>query len=381
MILKNVSKGDPITATWANSLINKINHNGDLDLRGGVTLPPQYKKPVRLQYDEAWKIRLDEDMIYRLNSGQIYINNNLIHGESINFLPNYNSVQGYSDNSSYIPTSSNDIPIWAIDIYKSEETDTYTAYLTVWGCNEEEPEITEITDNEHIKRLYLNTVNTYQENEVEHKELKQLYSGTIYLMTNQDGDIITITSYIEGDGIDFSRIDTDVIRISADISAISSDNFLSVNQYTTNDGTIIIDLNGNQVPFPSLIADDGIIINPINNEIHVGLNMSFIGEDGITVNETTETNGQRTVTIGQSTPESLTIEQVTDPLPEEDVDDWKITMYLPMIYVQDNLFSFKQLMRIRDGKLQVSAQAYQMIGGDGQWHSALDSNITQNLQE
>lgn len=120
MILKNVSKGDPITATWANSLINKINHNRDLDLRGRVRIPPQYNKPFRLQYDEAWKIRIDEDMIYRLNSGQIYINNNLIHGESINFLPNYNSVQGYSDNSSYIPTSSIDIPIWAIDIYKSE---------------------------------------------------------------------------------------------------------------------------------------------------------------------------------------------------------------------------------------------------------------------
>lgn len=55
----------------------------------------------------------------------------------------------------------------------------------------------------------------------------------------------------------------------------------------------------------------------------------------------------------------MQIEQVTDPLPEDGKEGWILTLYLPMIYhsngTTQEIYSFKQMMRFYNGKLQVSA--------------------------
>lgn len=80
-------------------------------------------------------------------------------------------------------------------------------------------------------------------------------------------------------------------------------------------------------------------------------------------------------------PADMQIEQVTDPLPEDGKEGWILTLYLPMIYhsngTSQEIYSFKQMMRFYNGKLQVSAQRSK--APNGTWESYFSSEDSTNL--
>lgn len=376
-VVKTVSSGDPITAGWANSLVHEINTHEGLRLRGKAANSISLRS-VKTDNDPAWQIKYRSG-VASINAGQVYINGLLIGGN----VASYNqasSASNWEDTHTYIPKDMNDLPIWYLvitcpQVVTASNVSECTCSLFLSTKTEEEytqPTPPDDLGDKSFITIQLNSINGYN--------LVQLRSGTIYI---EQGSGISL---IAGDGI---RIDTNTdnteYTIALNLSFIAEDG-ITITETTDTDGQRTVTIGAEEQNKISIVGTDPITVtetttNNVTTYI-IGANItipeqeefkiSFIGEDGITVTETTETDGQKTVTIGKTT-EDLVVEQVTDPLPEEGVDGWIVTLYLPMIYVQDNLYSFKQLMRVHEGKLQVSAQKSQMIGGDGQWHNSFEA--------
>lgn len=72
---------------------------------------------------------------------------------------------------------------------------------------------------------------------------------------------------------------------------------------------------------------------------------------------------------------AITIEQYTESVPVDGEEGWILSAYMPMIMASDGsgdlLLSFKQLMRIHNGKLQVNFQ--RAVAPAGAWENYFGS--------
>jgi hypothetical protein len=75
-VIKTVSAGQPIKASWANSLVNEVNTKSGLKMKSRP-VNTSINPPILPENMPAWHISSD-DGIYSLNAGQVYINNILV---------------------------------------------------------------------------------------------------------------------------------------------------------------------------------------------------------------------------------------------------------------------------------------------------------------
>jgi hypothetical protein len=78
-VIQQVSKGQPIRATWANSIVNELNNQSGIVAKG-KTSNPYYNTPSKAQNHAAWQVSCTGG-VYSLNAGQIYINGYLVTNE------------------------------------------------------------------------------------------------------------------------------------------------------------------------------------------------------------------------------------------------------------------------------------------------------------
>ena len=170
MVVKEVQRGEPISASWANSLVKAVNTYGGIshsDRVGSAT----YLKPIQLASEPAWQIRYTKNHQITLNAGQIYIDNQLITCGD-NSYNQYGSVENWTTLSVYTPTSAEDLPIWSIYVYqanKAETKPTIRAILKVRSSAAAAPILDTPPDGYTlIREIQLNTVDTTT------KSIKQL---------------------------------------------------------------------------------------------------------------------------------------------------------------------------------------------------------------
>ena len=114
-MINTVSKGEPIRATWANSIALELNHPNGLNLRSKHRAE-NYSRPMQYASEPAFQIRTTSNYDYTLNTGQIYIDGELVEA-SENNQDSYNqvgSIDNWEDLSFYTPISEKDFPIWTI---------------------------------------------------------------------------------------------------------------------------------------------------------------------------------------------------------------------------------------------------------------------------
>lgn len=279
MVVKEVQSGEPISASWANSLVKAVNTYGGTshsDRAGDATLA----KPIQLASEPAWQIRYTKNHQITLNAGQIYINNQLITcGE--NSYNQYGSVEDWTRLSVYTPTSAEDLPIWSIYIYQAKNAETKPttrAILKVRSSAEAVPALDTPPDGYSlIKQIQLNTVDSTT------KSLKQLVSGSIYISSQNGGSVdINPISLVAGDGIKLTfTTDPDACKIEQNLSVISTDDIILVSQTAAPDNVHIIRLSVNS----DILRDT--ISQIISDHLSVikGDTISLIAGDGIEFSE------------------------------------------------------------------------------------------------
>lgn len=217
-VVQQVTKGQPIKATWANSIVHEVNNFTSL-VANGRAIKANSSTWVGAVSDGAFHIRYSNG-IYSLNAGQVYINGHLVtnshtkptvtDGDTTKYVNSYNmysSLENWYELGNYTPTSNTDFPYFFITITRphdkitAENVNQVTASLVV--TNDEKNKPTRPNDLEEYIDFIVIQVNT-----VEDGCIKQLISGSIYLCD-------TIPSIIEGDGISIKQIEPDVLEISS----------------------------------------------------------------------------------------------------------------------------------------------------------------------
>lgn len=281
MAIKNVTKGEKITANWANSLVDTVNALGGADLRGRSAGNSNKNTHRPYQPHSQFLIRKTANLSYTIEAGSVFVDGVLIQSASPSHF-HYSSLTNYEKNSSYTPKSSDDLPIWYIDIFttKNSKLQKHIAMLKVKGASEPFQDTT-VPDYTFNNRYILNTIDE------EKKEVKQIFSGSIYLQTIGKSDILEQISLIAGDGI---RIDynSNAFTIKAYISVIPEDKFILVNQRTEKDGQITVGLSLNSDIIPnqiSIIGGDYIKVDYNKKSYTIHNTMSIIGGDGVSVSK------------------------------------------------------------------------------------------------
>ena len=308
-VIQPVTKGQPIRATWANSLVHEVNTKQGLLLGGRYTYS-HYNMPSSLNNDSAWQIRYNCGK-YSLNAGQIYINGHLVtngHKENtvnvgegdaaqtmyVNSYNMYSSCKNWYEKCNYTPTDSTDVPVWFITLIVPKETITkdnitqVVANLVVTNDEKQVPQAEGIDDNQEFIVIQLN--------KVEDNHVIQLISGTIHLYE-------PIPSLVAGDGIKIIEVEDNILEISCSPSVIADVDIdiiggQNVNVQQTINGTtreFTISATDNNTII-SIVAGDGITvaekdntytISCIDSVIHYDFDQQwFIVTDGVvTLNE------------------------------------------------------------------------------------------------
>lgn len=289
MVVKEVQSGEPISASWANSLVKAVNTYGGTSHsdRGGSAT---YVKPMQLASEPAWQIRYTKNHQITLNAGQIYIDNQLITCGD-NSYNQYGSVENWTTLSVYTPTSAEDLPIWSIYVYQAKNAETkptIRAILKVRSSAEAAPALDTPPDGYSlIKQIQLNTVDSTT------KSIKQLVSGSIYISSQNGGSVdVNPISLVAGDGIKLTfTTDPDACKIEQNLSVISSDNSILIAQDAGPDNVHQITLCVNSDIFRdkiSVISEDDLIV--IQQSFKDGVNViqlslsSSILNDSISLN-------------------------------------------------------------------------------------------------
>ena len=281
MAIKNVTKGEKITANWANSLVDTVNALGGADLRGRNAGNSNKNTHRPYQPHSQFLIRKTANLSYTIEAGSVFVDGVLIQSASPSHFQ-YSSLTDYEKNSSYTPKNADDLPIWYVDIFttKDPEKQKHIAILKVKGFSEPFQDTT-IPDYTYNNRYVLNTIDE------EKKEVRQIFSGSIYLQTVGKTDELEQISLIAGDGI---KIDynSKAYTIKAYISVIPEDKFIIVNQRTEQDGQITVGLSLNSDILPdqiSIIGGDYIKVDYNKKSYTIHNTMSIIGGDGVTVSK------------------------------------------------------------------------------------------------
>lgn len=227
-VIQTVTKGQPIRASWANSIVHEMNNTRGLYL-GGKYCYSHYNTPSKADNTAAWQITYTNGK-YSLNAGQIYINGNLVtngHTEStvtvgegeeaqtmyVNSYNMYSSCRNWYDKCNYTPMDATDLPIWFITLIVPKATITkdnisqVIANLVVTNDEKQVPTAEGIDDNQEFIVIQLN--------KVDGTNIIQLISGTIHLYE-------PIPSLVAGDGIKITEIEDNVLEISSNPEVIAN---------------------------------------------------------------------------------------------------------------------------------------------------------------
>lgn len=267
-VVSKVSKGTPITAAWANSLVTEANNH---PVQSGSFYDASGKvgKGYHLSSHGAWHISCTNHGTVCLNAGQIYINNLLVtppNSDDGSWIGSYNQKCSCGNFKDFEVTqcTKETLPVFYIVIKMPVDVTSTTikkVRATLYKSMGEQPTPPDpptLEEDETYKIIQLNEINNYQ--------IKQLISGTIYLNFNSStgGYDIQQISLVAGDGINIDY-DKNVYSIAAKVSLIEGDGIVA-NQYTDVDGTIIMEVSANlpdiNIKPISLIEGDGIIITP-----------------------------------------------------------------------------------------------------------------------
>ena len=307
MVIKNVSRGEAITAAWANSLVNEVNLQ-----QGGIRLVGRNVNEIsgtRIQMasEPAFQIRYTKNGYVTLNAGQIYVNGYLVtqtaeEGETTQHSYNqFSSIKNWDKYAIHkMENGLEDLPEWYITIISPKDVDEKNiseveAELVKNTMGQAAPTKPDKLDEDKIWECI-------QVSKVVNGQLLQMVSGSIFFTTPSDSTL----SIIAGDGINIyfdDSTDKEACVISAKLSVIPKDNIITTNQYTDNDGNIVVEVGANipdvethkQV---SIIAGDGINVDVKEDDvITYTISTTFspiifdeewfiIGEDGtVTINE------------------------------------------------------------------------------------------------
>lgn len=127
MVVKNVGRGEPITAYWANSLVNEVNMKQGLHL-SGRSIPRPSMRNLQLSSEPAFQIRYTKSGDVTLNAGQVYINGLLVGAGKSDTDGNitgvvdkhsynqYSSLKDWDANSVHTMQDLDDLPEWYVVI-------------------------------------------------------------------------------------------------------------------------------------------------------------------------------------------------------------------------------------------------------------------------
>ena len=269
MVIKNVSRGEAITAAWANSLVNEVNLQ-----QGGIRLVGRNVNEIsgtRIQMasEPAFQIRYTKNGYVTLNAGQIYVNGYLVTQtveEGQNAIHSYNQFSSIKNWDKYaihkMENGVEDLPEWYILITSPKK-------VTESNINEVEAELVKKTKGQAAptKPEKLSDDKLWacvQISKVVDSKLLQLVSGSIFFTTPSESSISDLTelSIIAGDGINVDYSDN-AYTISARLSIIPVDDIITAHQYTDTDRTIVVELGANLPEIHkqvSIIAGDGISV-------------------------------------------------------------------------------------------------------------------------
>lgn len=258
-VIKTVTKGQPIKASWANSLVHEVNTKEGLRLKGTRTYS-NFNLPSQAVNDTAWQIRRSVGCI-SLNAGQIYINGILIDS-GIRSFNQVSSANNWVDVCNFYPADETEFPVWFLTIKYPDKITTEN--LNSVECNlilNKYSEALEApTRPEQLEEGY--KWQCIQLNTVDQSNVVQLVSGTIYLND-------TIPSIVAGDGIKIEEPQEDVLVISCNPSVIANVDVdiragenVRVDKSTDNTTRVFtVHANLPTIPTVSIVAGDGIQVD------------------------------------------------------------------------------------------------------------------------
>lgn len=289
MLVKNVSSGEPITAAWANSLVNTVNHkNGLVVDQRGIEFT---KAAVDLKFsnDAAWQISVTDDKQIILNAGQIYINGILVKPQK-NGKNSYNqfcSAENW-DKVAIQEWNKDALPVFVISIeapkqVTEENIKEVKAVLKLQNEKGENLEGNEEEDEGNGDKWK----KEIQLNEIVDGEIKQLVSGSIYISQNavlpkaKEGIIITDDPVEEDD-------ETQTTAEGENEEEKKTEKVIKLHvSIIGEDGIEVLD-SLYQKSHEDVNPDAEKEENPARIFTIRGKRISFIGEDGITIEEEQE---------------------------------------------------------------------------------------------
>ena len=282
MIVKNVAPGIPITASWANSLVNAVNQSGNVVIPKNSVEFTKGKTNIFFENNSAWQISLTPERKVFLNAGQIYVNGMLVKGEESSYnqfcsCSNYekNCLQDLDENGKY--------PIWEIEIempsgVTAENIDQVKAELKIkssdnTGTGSDTSSDTEgEEENEETKKITI---------PLNDAEGKQLVSGSIYIFSGA-------ISHVGADGICVENLADEktkqqVCKITLDISVIGEDGVTVVDSKYSGFDESDADLD-------NPVYDENAGKDPTYRLFTIrGEGLSFVTGDGLKITEETVT--------------------------------------------------------------------------------------------
>lgn len=292
MALSNVSTGDKITARWANSLINEVNKLQPLEIKTTRMDYTGVDFTCMADYSEAFHMEWSNGNI-TLNAGQIYLNGQLIRPEKANNSYNqFSSVENYSEYE--VIDIQDTIPELAIEIkvpknYSDEKIKEVKARI-VEIKKDSTGEQGEAGNEEPSEEEAKFDKITIQINELtaDKKDFVQLVSGSVYLYTNanlpkdKEGIIICdeeneVENKETGEK---TKVTTKVIKLN--VSIIGEDGIEVLDSLYNSSYT-----KPEEEENPDGEEEDE-EENPVRKFFIRGKKFSFIGDDGIIVEEKKE---------------------------------------------------------------------------------------------
>lgn len=260
-VIKTVTKGQPIKAAWANSLVHEVNTKEGLRLKGTRTYS-NFNFPSHAVNDTAWQIRRSVGCI-SLNAGQIYINGILIDS-GIRSFNQVSSANNWVDVCNFYPADETEFPVWYLTIKYPDKITTEN--LNSVECNlilNKYSEALEApTRPEALEEGY--KWQCIQLNTVDQANVVQLVSGTIYLND-------TMPSIVAGDGIKIDEPQEDVLVISCNPSVIANVDVRAGDNVwvdkSTDNTTRVFTVHAvlPNIPTVSIVAGDGIQVDSTQN--------------------------------------------------------------------------------------------------------------------
>lgn len=181
MGLKRVQQGEPITAFWANSLVNQLDTMTTLPIakRGGNTGTGLNQ----WSYPAGFQIQMSSSGAWTIEPGCIFVQGKLINGLGGSYTNNHSSLQNWA---SCYHHNGKQLPKWKIKGYIPSDATAEVEESKFWLINENASE--EDTQQSETNTLPENPPEGYTWweqyiNEVDEEQgtIKQIISGSIYI--------------------------------------------------------------------------------------------------------------------------------------------------------------------------------------------------------